>query len=115
MEEEQESTAKDSVEDTVQDESATVEPETLKMKCHSFRHGILNIAKAVKSLMGHNHFDGLQNYCGQHSEMKANTMLAYRHLEDARMRIGKVLQAADDGVSILDKSEGKETSEPDLK
>ncbi len=35
--------------------------------------------------------------------MKANIMLTYRHLEDARMRIGKILQAADDGVSILDK------------
>jgi len=28
---------------------------------------------------------------------------AVRHIEDARMRIGKVLQYADDGVSILDK------------
>ncbi len=47
--------------------------------------------------------DGEQGYVGQHSEMAANIMLAYRHLEDARMRIGKILQAAGDGVSILDK------------
>lgn len=36
-------------------------------------------------------------------EMIANVMLAYRHLEDARMRMGKVLQARDGGVSVYDK------------
>jgi len=48
-------------------------------------------------------FDNEQKYSGQFGEMKANIMLTYRHLEDARMRVGKILQAADDGVSILDK------------
>lgn len=33
----------------------------------------------------------------------ANVMLAYRALEDARMRLGKVIQAADGGKSIYDK------------
>jgi uncharacterized protein YqfA (UPF0365 family) len=32
------------------------------------------------------------------SEAKANTMLAYRHLEDARVRLGKVCQAVDGGT-----------------
>lgn len=32
-------------------------------------------------------------------EMKANLMLAYRHLEDARMRLGKAIQAHDGGKS----------------
>lgn len=36
-------------------------------------------------------------------EAIANIMLAYRHLEDARMRLGKVIQAVDGGVSIYDK------------
>ena len=40
---------------------------------------------------------------GDISEAYANIMLAYRHLEDARMRIGKALQASEDGVSIYDK------------
>lgn len=40
-----------------------------------------------------------------HSEMIANAKLAYRHLEDARMRIGKCLQAYGGGVSIYDKPE----------
>lgn len=34
-------------------------------------------------------------------EMKANIQIAYRHLEDARMRLGKAIQAFDGGVSCL--------------
>lgn len=37
------------------------------------------------------------------AEMKANLMLCYRHLEDAAMRLGKVLQAKDGGKSVYDK------------
>jgi hypothetical protein len=33
----------------------------------------------------------------------ASIMLAYRHLEDASMRLGKVIQALDGGVSVCDK------------
>lgn len=36
-------------------------------------------------------------------EMIANMMLAYRHLEDARMRTGKVIQALEGGASAYDK------------
>jgi hypothetical protein len=35
-------------------------------------------------------------------EIRANIMLSYRHLEDARMRLGKAIQAAETGVSIYD-------------
>ena len=35
----------------------------------------------------------------QRSEMRANLMLAFRHLEDARMRLGKAIQAYDGGTS----------------
>lgn len=34
-------------------------------------------------------------------EMIANVTLAYRHLEDAAMRFGKAIQAADGGTSPL--------------
>lgn len=37
-------------------------------------------------------------------EVIANLMLAYRHLEDASMRLGKAIQAYDGGVSVYDKS-----------
>ena len=33
-------------------------------------------------------------------EIIANIMLAHRHLEDARMRIGKAIQAYDGGASV---------------
>lgn len=36
-------------------------------------------------------------------EVVANLTLSIRHLEDARMRLGKVLQAMEGGVSIYDK------------
>lgn len=35
----------------------------------------------------------------QRGEMKANLKLAYRHLEDARMRVGKAIQTFDGGIS----------------
>lgn len=37
-------------------------------------------------------------------EMIANLMLAYRHLEDASMRLGKTIQAHDGGVSVYDRA-----------
>lgn len=36
-------------------------------------------------------------------EVIANFTLAFRHLEDAKMRLGKVIQALDGGESIYDK------------
>jgi hypothetical protein len=40
-------------------------------------------------------------------EMIANAQLAYRHLEDARMRLGKVIQAYEGGVSFYDAAAGR--------
>ena len=40
---------------------------------------------------------------GQRGEQKAQAMLAVRHIEDARMRLGKVIQYNSDGVSCYDK------------
>jgi hypothetical protein len=37
------------------------------------------------------------------SEMIANLTLAYRHLEDASMRLGKAIQAYDGGKSVYNK------------
>ena len=48
-------------------------------------------------------------------EQIANAMLAYRHLEDAKMRMGKVIQATV-GFSVYDKGpedSGKDESQPD--
>jgi hypothetical protein len=40
---------------------------------------------------------------GTQGEAYANAMLSYRHLEDASMRLGKVIQAIDGGISVYDK------------
>lgn len=54
------------------------------------------IGQTVKELMKNdNHEEGHDI-----GEVKANIMLAYRHIEDARMRLGKVIQAEDGGKSI---------------
>lgn len=38
-------------------------------------------------------------------EAHANVTLAYRHLEDASMRLGKAIQAIDGGASVYDKDQ----------
>jgi len=39
------------------------------------------------------------------AESVANMMLAYRHLEDASMRLGKAIQSLDGGVSVYDRGQ----------
>lgn len=61
-----------------------------------------NLAKQVEALKESGPVQGIAEIKDR-GEAIANVMLAYRHLEDARMRLGKVIQAADGGVSILDR------------
>ena len=83
---------------------AKKEEENMKEICEQYRSECKEIEKKSRSLMEHDTFKGEQSYLNQHSEMKANIMLAVRHLEDARMRFGKVIQYSGDGVSIYDKA-----------
>lgn len=72
---------------------------------YQIRSEIENIGiqlEGYDGLMTHEEFDKEEDFPGQHTEMRANIMLAYRHLEDARMRIGKVLQQIQGGISIYD-------------
>ncbi len=52
-------------------------------------HPVFNIAHTAAGV----------NRIEDHGEMKANLKLAFRHLEDARMRLGKAIQAYDGGKS----------------
>ncbi len=83
--------------------STTEEIMNIEAICNSMRVSIKKEGERVFRLLKNPVFNSQETYDNQHEEMKANIMLAYRHLEDARMRIGKILQAAGDGVSILDK------------
>ena len=72
--------------------------------CRDLRTHIKEIGERVKSL--HHRSTSMQIEVPMDGrEMAANTMLAYRHLEDAAMRLGKAIQAFDGGVSIYDKQE----------
>jgi hypothetical protein len=70
---------------------------------NELRKKIKVIGDEVFATKQHSIFSGEQSYVNCHSEMQANIMLTYRHLEDARMRVGKIMQAYQGGVSILDK------------
>ena len=72
--------------------------EEIETVCNDLRSGIEAIKLRVHVLYSD------QSMLG---EAGANALLAYRHLEDARMRIGKILQALDGGVSCYDKKTDK--------
>lgn len=72
--------------------------------CKAIRTRIEQTLKPdVRGLLEHPVFQGKPFTKGQHGEMKANIMLSFRHLEDARMRLGKAIQAFDGGTSVYDK------------
>jgi len=68
-------------------------------ECSKLRLELTSVAERVRALLNH-------PVTGQHpadadlAEMRANVMLAYRHLEDSIMRLGKAIQAFDGGRSI---------------
>ena len=64
--------------------------------CRALRERV----KAVASAVGAVRAAPLWSGCG---EATANVVLAYRHLEDAAMRLGKAIQALDGGTSVYDR------------
>lgn len=77
---------------------------TIKEYCDALRSQVKMSELSARELMNHSVFHSEQAFLGQHGEMKAQIMLAVRHLEDARLRMGKVIQYSGDGVSIYDKA-----------
>lgn len=71
--------------------------------CQNLRKTIKIIAEDVSNLHVSPSFQIEELYAGQHDEMHANITLSYRHLEDAAMRLGKAIQAYDEGKSVYDK------------
>ena len=67
-------------------------------QCVNFnRAGIKNIAAQIKTLK-EDIDKSERNKIEDRGEVMANLTLAYRHLEDASMRLGKTLQVLDGGV-----------------
>ena len=77
---------------------------SLPDECDVLRKECKVLENRLRLLMRHERYKGEQSYVGQHPEMKAQTMLAVRAVEECRMRIGKILQYSDNGVSIYDKT-----------
>ena len=82
---------------------APTERPNFKESCQSMRAILENNKRFAMNLMKHPDFRNEQTSANQHGEMKANVMLCYRHLEDARMRMGKAIQAYDGGKSCYPK------------
>lgn len=82
----------------------------IKADCNGLRDEIGQMGAKVKALKQHDFFSQshsqrtIENPTADAGEMQANIMIAYRHLEDARMRVGKIIQAFEGGVSHFDKS-----------
>jgi hypothetical protein len=75
------------------------DPNAFDERCFGPREGLKNVGANVKALMEHPIFSvNADSHCDL-GEMKANIMLAYRHIEDARMRLGKAVQAYGGGAS----------------
>lgn len=84
-------------------ESPDMRESTIEEMATKGREDLKVIASFILAMKTNSHFD---NECPQNEdrgEMIANIMLAYRHLEDARMRLGKVFQAMNGGESSYKK------------
>lgn len=77
---------------------------TLQELCTRMRGDLLEIEKQARTIKGRPEMQGPESFRGQHGEMIAQSLLAVRHIEDARMRLGKVIQYSRDGVSIYDQA-----------
>ena len=80
-----------------------VPPQDIIGKCNEARALMLSWEKHIHELMLCPDLSDEATPATTPGEAKSNIMLAYRHMEDARMRIGKVIQAMSGGVSVYDK------------
>lgn len=80
------------------------EQRVFKSSCDGWRAVLQDAERAARGLTATVSFlpEGVE-----FQEVNANLMLAIRHIEDARMRLGKAIQwGCQGGVSCFDKPEG---------
>ena len=71
--------------------------------CYSYRGEIKKLSERIKLLhrvIARDRQNRFGDTVSDFDEMHANITLAYRHLEDAAMRLGKAVQAYDGGKSV---------------
>lgn len=66
------------------------------------RKDVKRVAATVDAARREPHLDFAKD--SDIGEARANIALAYRHLEDASMRLGKAIQAVNGGASVYDRS-----------
>lgn len=87
----------------------------LKTQCNALRATIKTVGEQTLNLKLHPAMATAgsdQAPSADRGEMLANIMLTYRHLEDARMRLGKVVQAYEGGTSVFDKEAARREPMP---
>lgn len=72
-------------------------------QAYGHRQQIKVVAESVRDLLLAANLPGYVSDCHDLPELQDNLKLAYRHLEDARMRLGKAVQARDGGSSVYDR------------
>jgi hypothetical protein len=80
--------------------------------CNVLRKDLLSVETDIRVLHKAHDFDVPEVRPGQHAEIRANIQLTLRHVEDARMRLGKVIQHTENRPSIYDAAERSEASHP---
>jgi hypothetical protein len=78
-------------------------PRTLIQCLDDMRAQLKDLEMQARSIVKCDELNALPTFDGQRGEQKGQAMLAVRHIEDARMRLGKVIQYHGDGVSCYDK------------
>lgn len=84
-------------------ESGQVREMDFTEKTNDIRGKIKDLARYLKDTKEQKGRSEVASSAEDVGEVMANLTLSYRHLEDASMRLGKVLQALDGGVSVYDK------------
>lgn len=84
-------------------QEASLRAATLEEQVERGRLEIKHIAEFVLRMKQDQRFTNDQVVGEDLDEAEENIMFAYRHLEDARMRLGKILQALNGGESSYKK------------
>lgn len=102
----------------LQVDSSGQEKRSLQDKCERERQKIKNITENVVDLLNDEELVQSDNSLPsgnlprtRNENVHENVTLAFHSLEDARMRLGKVMQALQGGVSVFDKDTHKNTTE----
>jgi len=80
-----------------------MEPKTLEECLNEMRAELKQIEMKARTIVTCDALKAESTFENQRGEQKAQAMLAVRHIEDARMRLGKVIQYNGDGISCYDK------------